>query len=790
VRRGPTPAPRADPRDREFHLLAIRGRSMTRTTLSLALGLALLQPAFAQQTPPPVEGQVPVSYVGSNARLSLGVSDDLDATGELLFVFGEDGDSAWLAEAWFGYGGAGGIKFDYHWLWGGRTRDDLLEDASNVRVAKAFVAIDQNPFDDRKATLGFGLEREHGFFDVYLSHGLTDERLADTDVLTTTRLLTGTEAGRPYQQLETTTLTTRTFFQAYDWGVGLRGGRHFEESLWRVRGGLDYEIGDFDSHQTTASIGLDKMFRASPHSLSLEVEALRKRGEFELDRSDTRAWLLWRYDFGRAGSFRATNPTRAVEVSREVAGEPGEPRVVRNEVEISGDAFFAFDSTDIGGDSQRDLEAVLARLTGAERVSRVRVVGHTCDIGSSAYNQSLSERRAAAVRDFLVAQGIDAAEIETSGRGESAPKYPNDGAANRARNRRVDLTFLTVEETTEAAPATTRTVTEWVQEPVAAPPAWVERALRNPSEHKRTVDVYRFQTTDEAVTLGAREFINQGPIARDDQAETPFNLPAVIAVLANDSDPDNDPLQVVARTQPANGVVDPGPNGTLVYVPNAGFIGTNTFTYTVADPSGAQATATVTVVVRPPTQPANQAPQAANDVASTPRDTPVEIAALANDSDADGDALNLTAVSAPLHGLATIVGDRIRYVPAPGYVGLDQFTYTVSDGTDTATASITVSVLDAGNQNLAPIARDDRVQYFFNQSVEFDPRSNDEDPDGDEILVIDVQPASFGRIEVLDGGRRLRYVPFQMSGATERVTYTISDGRGGTATALITIYDP
>jgi outer membrane protein OmpA-like peptidoglycan-associated protein len=765
---------------------------MKRNLLALALSLALGAPtlALARSAPPPAEGQVPVSYVGSTARVSLGVSDDLDVAGELLFVFGEDGDSAWLTEAWFAQGGAGGLKLDFHWLWGGRTREDVLADASGVRVAKSFIAVDQNAFDDRKATLGFGLESERGFFDAYVSHGLTGERLADSALQVATRLLTGNEGGRPFQQLETTRTTTRTYFQAYDWGLGLRGGRHFEDALWRLRGGLDYEIGDFDSHQATASIGVDKYFRGSGHSLSLDLEAARKDGDFEIDRHDTRAMLLWRYDFGRGGSFRATNPTRAVEVSREVPGEPGVPRMVRNEVEIAGDAFFAFDSTAIDGDTRRGLDEVLARLTGRDRVSRVRVVGHTCDIGPATYNQTLSERRATAVKDFLVAQGIDAGEIETSGRGETAPKYPNDSGENRARNRRVDLSFLTIEETTEPAPATTRTVTEWVQEPVAAPPAWIERALRNPARHKRTVDVYRFQTTDRDVSLGAREFINRTPDARDDQAETAFNVAAVIPVLTNDIDPDGDALQVVARTAPANGFVDPGPNGSLVYVPDAGFVGTDSFSYTIADPSGAQDTATVTVVVRAPVEPVNKPPQAANDVASTPRDTPVEIAALANDSDADGDTLTITAVSAPLHGSATIVGDRVRYVPAPGYVGLDQFTYTISDGTGTATASITVSVTEPATTNTVPFARNDIVQYFFNTPVVFDPVANDEDADGDELRIIDVQPASFGLIEVIDDGRRLRYTPLQDSRETERLSYTISDGRGGTATALITLYDP
>src|SRR5690606_7303496 len=100
------------------------------------------------------------------------------------------------------------------------------------------------------------------------------------------------------------------------------------------------------------------------------------------------------------------------------------------------------------------------------RVSRVKLVGHTCDIGSEPYNQGLSERRAGAVRDYLVSKGVSADEIDVTGRGELEPKYPNDSEENRRRNRRVDIEFLTVEEHSEPAPPTTRTITEWVKEPV------------------------------------------------------------------------------------------------------------------------------------------------------------------------------------------------------------------------------------------------------------------------------------------------------------------------------------
>ena len=152
---------------------------MKRSLLSVALSVALVQGAFAQsndgQPPVATEGSIPVTYVGSNARVSLGVSDDLDVLGELLFVFGEDGDSAWLTEAWLGQGGAGGIKLDYHWLWGGMSVEDTMARPEQVKVAKAFLAVDQNPFKDRKVSLGFGMERERSFWDLYLSRAITDD---------------------------------------------------------------------------------------------------------------------------------------------------------------------------------------------------------------------------------------------------------------------------------------------------------------------------------------------------------------------------------------------------------------------------------------------------------------------------------------------------------------------------------------------------------------------------------------------------------------------------------------
>ena len=111
---------------------------MRRSPLAFAIALAVTGNLAAQDVPAdrPVEGSVPLSYVGGNTRLSLGVDDDLNVIGEILHLFAIDDDSAWLFEGWLGNGGEGGLKLDYHFL-----RGDS--------VVKVFGAVDQNPFDDR-----------------------------------------------------------------------------------------------------------------------------------------------------------------------------------------------------------------------------------------------------------------------------------------------------------------------------------------------------------------------------------------------------------------------------------------------------------------------------------------------------------------------------------------------------------------------------------------------------------------------------------------------------------------
>jgi LPXTG-motif cell wall-anchored protein len=96
---------------------------------------------------------------------------------------------------------------------------------------------------------------------------------------------------------------------------------------------------------------------------------------------------------------------------------------------------------------------------------------------------------------------------------------------------------------------------------------------------------------------------NNAPVANGDGTTTDQETPVVIDVLVNDTDPDGDVLTVISTTAPANGTTVINANGTVTYAPAAGFIGTDTFTYTITDGRGGTAAATVTVIVEPVNNP-------------------------------------------------------------------------------------------------------------------------------------------------------------------------------------------
>ena len=178
-----------------------------------------------------------------------------------------------------------------------------------------------------------------------------------------------------------------------------------------------------------------------------------------------------------------------------------------------------------------------------------------------------------------------------------------------------------------------------------------------------------------------------------------------------------------------------------------------------------------------------EAPDAADDEAETPEDTPTVIDVLSNDRDLDGDLLRIVSVGAAEHGTTAMVSDGVRYAPELNWHGTDRFTYTVSDeGGLTATATVTVTVLPV---NDPPEAVDDEAETLEDTPTVIDVLSNDRDLDGDLLRIVSVGAAEHGTTAMVSDG--VRYAPELNWHGTDRFTYTVSDEGGLTATATVTV---
>ncbi|MFP3913961.1 MAG: Ig-like domain-containing protein, partial [Actinomycetota bacterium] len=181
----------------------------------------------------------------------------------------------------------------------------------------------------------------------------------------------------------------------------------------------------------------------------------------------------------------------------------------------------------------------------------------------------------------------------------------------------------------------------------------------------------------------------------------------------------------------------------------------------------------------------NSAPVAADDSASTVADSAVTIDVLANDSDADGDALSVVDVTQPSTGSVVVNGDEtVTYTPDAGFTGSDSFTYRASDGIATSDpATVTVSV-SAGNT--APVAVDDAASTTVDTAVTVDVLANDSDADGDALSVVDVTQPSTGSV-VVNGDETVTYTPDAGFTGSDSFTYRASDGTDVSNVATVTV---
>ena len=294
-------------------------------------------------------------------------------------------------------------------------------------------------------------------------------------------------------------------------------------------------------------------------------------------------------------------------------------------------------------------------------------------------------------------------------------------------------------------------------------------------------------TGSVSVTVTA---VNDPPVATNDTATVAEGGSLAITssiLLSNDSDADGDTLSVTAAGGAVNGTVTlSADNATVTYTHDGGETSTGSFTYTLSDGTAA-ATGSVSVSVTA----VNDAPVAANDTATVAEGGSVAITSatlLSNDSDADGDTLSVTAVGSAVNGTVALSADKakVTYTHDGGENSTGSFTYTLSDGTATASGTVSVTVTAV---NDAPVPTNDKATVAEGGSVSIAAStllSNDIDPDGDTLSVTAVGGAVNGTVALSGDKASATYTHDGGETTTGSFTYTLSDGTA-TATGTVTV---
>jgi VCBS repeat-containing protein len=220
-------------------------------------------------------------------------------------------------------------------------------------------------------------------------------------------------------------------------------------------------------------------------------------------------------------------------------------------------------------------------------------------------------------------------------------------------------------------------------------------------------------------------------------------------------------------------------NGSFVYTPDAGYVGLDSFSYLLSD-GALTDTATISLEVT------DTAPLAVDDSYTVHHGQTLTVSpvagALANDSDADGDGLSAALDSAPQHGTLSFNSNgSFVYTPEAGYVGLDSFSYLLSDGALTDTATISLEVTDT-----APIAVDDSYSGDEDSSITGNVLTNDGDPESDELTTRLVSGPAHGILK-LDPGGTFSYTPDPDFNGSDSFTYRANDGQGDSNLALVNL---
>jgi RNA polymerase sigma factor (sigma-70 family) len=260
-------------------------------------------------------------------------------------------------------------------------------------------------------------------------------------------------------------------------------------------------------------------------------------------------------------------------------------------------------------------------------------------------------------------------------------------------------------------------------------------------------------------------------VIRDDVVVIAEDTPVTIDILGNDEGIDVAGTSVEIAGAPLNGTAVM--SGTSVtYDPNTDFNGADTFSYSVLRPGTDAATATVRVAVTP----VNDAPRVSGTTSfSVVEDSVLRFDPLASVTDPDGDPVTISGYERVTTNGGVVAPGVTAYVPAADFFGTDAFSYQVSDGTETATIQISVTV---EGRNDAP--RHDVLSVSATEDVDvsFDGLAGWYDIEGDAVAMAktgDVATDHGGRASIDTSGRITYDPPLNFNG-TDSFVYEVTDG--------------
>ncbi|MBV1777189.1 tandem-95 repeat protein [Burkholderiaceae bacterium DAT-1] len=723
-----------------------------------------------------------IQFGGQNGHLGIGYQNGGHFRLEGMGVFAESKRSAWTLNGWLGDRAGGGVQLGYQWLPAGQTDS----------VWKTFAAFDRNASGFAKATFGAGVEREQWSASLALSHSVSGRQLtAESTVVDSVSVNGNLATGQPFIDTTTTLTTTRAFTQAYEQGVGARVGRFDPSTLIRLSGGLDYEWGKSANHQVTASVDLEKYFEQSPHSLALHWEFGRKSGEFVEHTSEHRAQLVWRYALGGHGFARQKQirMTPYIETVPARMGSKPETVLVKHAITINTDAFFDYGKYVLRDDALASLAKLTQSLRKAQLDGMVKITGHTCDLGSDKYNLALSKYRADRIKQFLIeALVVQPDQVMTEGKGKREPKYPSD-KDHRHLNRRVDIEFVTVEPREELrqvdVPVPAQTHIAWREEEIETLPTWARQSLRTSVSYKQSVDTYVTKEVSSSSST-TRKWIYLPPQTSSKTFAVKQSSVTSLDVLQSVTDPNGDTVKLVSVSPAARGTIEWSGKQVVYTAPDA-YLGSDSFTYVVENAHGKQATGLIYLDVTAKPKP----PVANEDAGTTMESQPKDVAVLANDSDPDGGTLLITSLSTPAHGQVSIAnGSMVRYTPAAGFTGTDEFTYTIRNG-DGMTASAKVLMNVIANPALGELmARNDLYYVPSTRPSTLNVLLNDLNSGQFPLRIVALTQPQADLGAVSTDGQTVTFTPTGKVFTSDVFTYTIRDSNGRTSTATVTLIDP